>query len=717
MASRKSNGTGRIGGITPPVRPALAVLAVALAASAAQAQDAASTGDAPPPTPPAVSAPATAAQAGIGQVFTPADFVRFAPRNALDMLVQVPGFQVRDSEQLRGLGQASGNVLFNGQRPSAKSDTLVTQLSRIPATTVVRIEIINGATLDLPGLSGQVANIVYTADNLSGQFSWRPEFRAHYTDPLLTRADVSVSGRKGPVEYEIGLNNDNAARNGAGGPTLILDGAGRLVERRHDVWNTHYDAPRLSGRFTIDMPGDTIAHVNGQYQRIYNRYDEDGVRRSPGIVDRLRTVRDRNDTWNYELGGDYEFGLGPGRLKLIGLRRYSREPYAQEVIVTPFDDAPVTGERFAQTGEIGETIARSEYSWKMLGGDWQLSGEGAFNRLDNVAAFATLAPDGQFVETPFPGGTGGVRESRYEGLLSFGRPLARTLSLQLVAGAEHSTLSQAGADGLVRSFLRPKGSASLSWNPSERFDVAVKLHRRVLQLSFYDFLARAFLNDDQANAGNAELRPQQDWTIEVEANRRLGAWGSTKVRLIYRDVQDYVDIVPVGTGEAVGNIDTSWAGAIDWTSTIQFDPIGARGVRLISRVLFQGSGVRDPFTGEVRSWSGFTDRLVDLNLRHDIPGGDWAYGGEASYVRVQPHYRSSQVDRLYEGPVFASLFVENKNVFGLTVRAEVRNILNARSRRDRTFYEGLRNATPVALVEDRNRLIGPSFSFSIRGTF
>src|SRR3546814_7703882 len=77
--------------------------------------------------------------------------------------------------------------------------------TRIPATAVERIEIVDGATLDLPGLSGQVANVVFRADNFSGQFSWKPEFRPHYTDPLFTRGDISVSGRKGDIEYEVGL--------------------------------------------------------------------------------------------------------------------------------------------------------------------------------------------------------------------------------------------------------------------------------------------------------------------------------------------------------------------------------------------------------------------------------------------------------------------------------------------------------------------------------
>ena len=55
-----------------------------------------------------------------GSVYTPKDFERFAPRNALDMLLQVPGFTIRYNSQGRGLGQASMNVLINGQRLSSR---------------------------------------------------------------------------------------------------------------------------------------------------------------------------------------------------------------------------------------------------------------------------------------------------------------------------------------------------------------------------------------------------------------------------------------------------------------------------------------------------------------------------------------------------------------------------------------------------------------------
>ncbi len=689
------------------------VAAIALlAACPAVAQDAPTTGDAPAP-----AAQPVASATRAGQVYTRADFVRYAPRNANDMLAQVPGFTIRDSEQLRGLGQATGNVLFNGQRPSSKSDDLRTLLSRIPADNVEKIEILDGASIDIPGLSGQVANIVFQAGGLSGQFSWKPEFRAHYTDPLFTRGDVSVSGRSGTIEYEIGLNNDNSARSGAGGETLIYDAAGQVTEQRIDAWNTHYDTPKLSGKVTWDGPGSSVGHANAHYQRIFDRYFEIGERTSPGLADRTRTFRAKSDSWNYELGADYEFALGPGRLKAIGLRRFSHEPYFEEARIAFADDTSDIGDRFTQTGDIAETIARGEYTWKMLGGDWQLSGEAAFNTLDNVAGLFVLDPDGTFDELPFPEGTGGVSEDRYEGLLSFGRKLTSTLSFQIVGGAEHSTITQSGVNGLTRSFFRPKGTLSLAWTPSADFDASLKIRRRVLQLSFYDFLARAFLNDGNANAGNTDLRPQQDWSYEAEINKQLGPWGSTKLRLIYRDVEDYVDIIPVPGGEAIGNIPKSWAAAAVLTSTINLDPAGLKGVKLTTDFVYQKSALRDPFTGETRQWSGFTDTQASVALRHDIPETDWAWGGDVSYSHNQPRYRSNSVDRVWEGPVWASLFVENKDVLGLTVRAEIANILDARSRRERVNYVGLRGVTAIQSVESRDRLIGPVFAFSVKGSF
>ena len=132
------------------------MLRAGAAAAPAFAQE---TGDAPPPEP---TLPAAVEGA---KTFLPADFTRFAPRNALDMLRNVPGFTIREATQERGLGTATGNVLINGQRISGKSNDVLTELGRIPASNVTRIEIVDAATLNVPGLSGQIANVFVKADS------------------------------------------------------------------------------------------------------------------------------------------------------------------------------------------------------------------------------------------------------------------------------------------------------------------------------------------------------------------------------------------------------------------------------------------------------------------------------------------------------------------------------------------------------------------------
>lgn len=677
--------------------------------SAAEAQETdPKTGNAPP----AVASPVN----GKG-IYTPADFLRFAPKTALDMVNQVPGFSVRSETVERGLGQASGNVLLNGERISGKSTDPLTALQAIPAKNVTRIEIVDAATLDVPGLTGQVANVFYKASGFSGQFSFEPEIRAHYADPLFTRGDISVSGTRGPLEYTIGIKNQ-AERSAAGGPTRIENGMGSPIEFREDVWTANYDAPTATGQFKLDGPGSSLGNLNLLYRRVFYRYDEESQRDRVSQTDLLRTLIQRENGYNYELGGDYEVALLGGRLKFIGLNRRSDIPFSQTVRSSFLDGLPDVGNRFAQDGVTKELIGRGEYRWKTGRTDWQVSGEAAYNSLDNVSSLFILDPFGDFVATPFPGGTGRVSEDRYESLLTIGRPLSSKVTAQLVAGGEYSTLVQEGPGGKSRSFLRPKGSLSISAKLTPTFNANFKIIRRVGQLNFGQFLARVFLDNENENAGNPDLVPTQQWRFELELAKDLGLYGKTKVNLVAALSEDLIDIVPIGEdGESPGNIASGQAYALDWNSTFLLDQLGVKGAKIDLRALAQASRVRDPLTGEPREYSGFTDRLVDIGYRHDIPRSEWAYGVNASYSHVTRSFRLTEVGRQFEGPVFASVFVEHKDLFGLSVRATAGNLFNARSRWDRVVYAGRRNVAPIEFVEIRNRLIGPIFNLSIRGTF
>jgi hypothetical protein len=270
---------------------------------------------------------------------------------------------------------------------------------------------------------------------------------------------------------------------------------------------------------TWDGPGTSVANLNASLRGFFYDYRELGTRTGPGLVDRVRRVTNDEDEWIWEVGGDYELALAGGRLKLIGLARSDHDPFEQGVRTEFANGDPDTGSRFLNVADTQERIARAEYRWKWGKADLQISAEGAFNSLDNVAEFVELQPDGRFVEIELAGSTGIVKEDRYEVMASYGRPLSSTLTVQLAAGGEYSNLRQIGAGGLSRTFWRPKGLFSAAWKASPRLDVNFKLQRRVGQLNFGDFLATVNLTDDRQNAGNVELVPTQSWEADLETTR------------------------------------------------------------------------------------------------------------------------------------------------------------------------------------------------------
>ncbi len=89
----------------------------------------------------------------------------------------------------------------------------------------------------------------------------------------------------------------------------------------------------------------------------------------------------------------------------------------------------------------------------------------------------------------------------------------------------------------------------------------------------------------------------------------------------------------------------------------------------------------------------------------------------SDYGHYTHNTRPSEVFYSREGPAFDSLFIEHKNVRGLTVRAEVVNLLDARHRLDRDVYVGRRTLFPLAFRQHGDELIGPLFDFKVSGNF
>ena len=283
-------------------------------------------------------APAPVATVTAGKrVYTAADFARFAPKTAYDMLAQVPSFSIRSADQERGLGQASENVLINGQRVANKSGGAVDQAQRTSATNVDRIEVLDAASLGIAGLSGQVANIILksTAKGGSGQYEWYVNWRSHFAEPEFLGGSISYSNKVGPVDYTISVKN-GSGRGALGGPVRLYDRNHVLIETRTESTHSEYEQISSQLKLGIDGPGSSIGNLTLGYTPYTNPNQLKDTRILATGERRHREYSGSLAGYYADINGDYEFALGPGRLKLIGVgamaspavrtRRHARLP-------------------------------------------------------------------------------------------------------------------------------------------------------------------------------------------------------------------------------------------------------------------------------------------------------------------------------------------------------------------------------------------------------
>jgi outer membrane receptor for ferrienterochelin and colicins len=688
----------------------LAALAAALAAPHAGAQD----------TVP-VAAPTESAPPAAGQRYGPADFARFAPRTALDMVEQIPGFSIRGvgggGSGDRGLGNARENVLVNGERIADKSTDAATFLSRIGASAVRHIDIVDGASLNVPGLTGQVANITLNENAARGfktTLRWTPEIRPRIADNWFS-GEISTTGPIGSSQVTISLTNE-ANRNGHWGPEVVLDAAGNLLFVREEFGRYYGDRPRLAAALARTAANDNKLNLNAGGQIVRNNNRVASASTQPGIGAVGEFFQQTEDEWNANIGGDYEFGLGSGRLKLIGQHRFEHSPtQSRFTITTPA--GPATGSQFDFIADESESILRGEYGWRTSGGtDWQIAVEGAYNLLKVDSALALLQPDGRYL--PVPGGAERTRvdEKRGEAGISWSRALAPNLTAQLNVAAEFSQLSSSGPTGLTRSFIRPKGRLALAWKVGKTTTLNYVLQRRVDQLDFFDFASFVDVANNNGNAGNANLVPPVINRTELELVQDLGAWGNVSVTIAHAIPENLVDQIPLSpTTEGRGNLPNARFYRLSSRATLLLDPIGLTGVRVNSDITLRRNRVRDPLTGVWRDQSGGDEYMVDLGMRHDIAGSNWAWGATFFDDRESPDLRLDEINDAYTIGPFITAFVEHKNVLGFTVRAEMRNIAKMEDALNRTIFVDRRTG-PVDIFENRRRGFGHLFRLSVTGT-
>ena len=648
-------------------------------------------------------------------VYSPADFVQYGALNARDMVERIPGFRLSDTgEEARGFGQATENVLINGQRPSSKSASAAEVLERIPADTVEKIEILDGASVDIPGLSGLVVNVIAKSKGTSGTWTYRLGYR-HKIKTFLDSGELAISGQKGDLAWSASLDSNPRGSHFAG-TEEVFDGNGELIEFR-EIDRKGLIPDRNAGAGIRWTPSSgIIANANVEYEATKRDAFEVSDEFPVSGIFQQREIDRKSRSKTLEFNGDVEFDAGPGRLKFIGVYSDRDRPFTNSLLLR--DEAGQLFEErfFSQDTKESETIGRAEYKWSGMDGAWEASLEGARNTLES----SSFLLEGNGTSDPILIDIGDtfveVEEIRGEGFLTYSRDLSNDLQVQLSLGAEVSELTSKGANGNSRTFQRPKGGITMRWQADENTAVNARINRQVGQLDFFDFVSQLDLDNGDNQTGNANIVPEQSWSGEVEIEQQFGPWGAANFRVFGEALEDIVDQIPIGSGEGPGNIDSGSRYGVELDGTLNFDPLGIEGAQLNFSVLVQDSSIEDPLTFQKRSINNEELLEIELELRHDIKGTDLAWGGEISPEREADRFRLTTIQSESSDPPSMSIFLEHKDLWGLTGRFQVFRPFTDTDRQTRLTFSPDRTGS---LVETERRQVKGRqiLTFQISGKF
>jgi len=658
-----------------------------------------------------LSGVSVAQDAGSAQSYTPDYFAQFQPNTARGMLGRIPGFTLQGGGNgARGFGQANLNILINGRRPSSKSSNANDILGRIPTQTVKRIDIVDGTSLDIPGLTGQVANIITTTGKLSGNWEYAARFEEG-TRPQLGEGKASISGSRGHLDFvaSVDLRQRRVTQMGV---EQFFDGAGQLIEDRTEDLFSDGERPGIDLNLTYAPETDRVANLNlaGELANGRNGNRETFVAITEAGTTGSSISDSGEDEYNYEIGGDYSFPLGNGKLKLIGLHTFENSDLNNAFNFFEDGVAPFRS-RFDQDIDEGEFIVRGEYSWKSTRSqDWQISWEGAFNFLDSTSEFVDT-------DTLLTIDNVRVEEQRTEANVTTSWALSEKVNVQTSLGAEYSQLEVTTANDPARNFFRPKGFVSASYDHSDKHIFRARLERGVGQLDFDTFVSSVDLTEDIASTGNSQIVPTQFWNGEIEVERKGGSTISGTAKIFARLIEDPIDQILFDDGsEGPGNLDSAFRYGIEGNMTWLMDNVGLKGGELELEGTLQDSRIEDPVTLLNRDINDITRWRYSATLRQDIPNSNWAWGVNFRQFKQDPFFRRDQsFEATFIRPVTIARLT-HKNVFGTRVDLLYQNFLNLAIEQERLIFSGDRNG-PLLQRELFSRRRGNRFSLVISDTF
>jgi hypothetical protein len=634
--------------------------------------------------------------------YDPAAFAASKPESAYDMVLLLPGFAFDPGDQdSRGLAASAGNVLIDGRRPAAKTDSLANILRRIPVGAVARIDLIRGGGpgIDMQGhtvlanvVRGTSTQVVSTTDARLTR-----DGRVGYSTRLDAQRHQGQEGVQGSLRFAYtqgALAGDGLKDtfNGANAPLSAADV--RIANPNTVVTATgEIDTKRYGG--LLQLKAFAVYGTN-------RAAEEDHFTASP----RQDLITSEFRTRHLELSADYIRQLTPKAvLDLIGVQNIehlSNNADAQQA-------GSVTNSRDEDTQ--GESILRSTLTY--TGGPrWSVEagGEYAYNFLDGRSGLIVGG-----VPQALPSADVQVAESRAEVFATLSwRPIPR-LTFEAGSRFETSRLTVSGDAHNSADFNFAKPRLLVTWAPDEADQFRLRLERTVSQLSFEDFVTTSSLDLGVITGGNPRLAPERDWIAEAAWDHRFGKAADVVLTVSHAELQDVIDELPVGNLSGVGNIGDGTRDRADLNLTLPLDALGLKGGQFKAQGTWIASQVTDPTTHARRRITSDQPFVGTAAITGEVPGLRSSWRIDLTSASRFSVFRIDEIDHFKSGGLVSVLW-EWKPKADLAFQAQVQSLGGVDQDREQLFFAGLRGATRPDLRATRDLRTGPRLYLRMRKT-
>lgn len=651
--------------------------------------------------------------------YQPKFFVQYSPQTAFDMVMQLPGFTLVETESdIRGFASGAGNVLIDGRRPTTKSGGIEDTLSRIPASQVAYIEVIRGASgsADAAG-QAVVANVIQIKDQTAKR--WQ-----------LGLGKASDSDFSPSIEWLLSkqINGWDSA--------LKLNAAQENTQKKGKIW--HYSASGQNLNKQTETAPSTLNDIflSGDLARQFNSQQRLSINARAGwsqlLIDTDRDISELSNN-NYstatsvfnnqkdsqfytgELGIEWQQMLQSWQWRVLSINNMQNWFVDSGSSTYVFDEVPESVSNMRFDEHKSEHVLRSLISKNNnanQGGMRQEYGvEIAVNQLDSWLKIWT---QDKALSAPARGSFAQVQEIRSE---IFTNLTWQSEKLMIEGGlaAEYSKIQVSGDSRNEQSLTFLKPSLAVIYNASQTTQYRWDTRRIVGQLDFSDFAASADLVNDREFSGNPSLKPDSKIRTAIAFDHRFSDKGAISIEAYYEWRQDVLEHMILPSGDyAVGNAGDAQVKGINFSLNLPlFEYIP--GAQLSLTAKFVDSTFDDTVTGESRQLSDLMDPDASLDFRQDLSRYQISWGigyqlydeYESFYVNEYNHYKTQgRWNAFIEGFIFQDV----------KLNLSITNLGSEKQRWQRHLYQNSRldKAFQYQITEHTQ---APLLSLSVSQTF